>query len=234
MPPTTISMLARIASDVYEANSSPLRDFRVTNQRMDGTFVANNSRGFQGAIYQNEEDTVVAYRGTATKGGVTADVLLALRSMPNQVDDAFRLYAQGQKEHGNRTGKLIMCGHSLGGYLAQAVCGFMGSWGIAFNGAGARSLFTGRIFGLGAKYGDVTRTGHLARADKQVLNITIRGDPVSGRLAGKRIGKKIRLAFGNVANAHFMDTVLVAVVVKGYGQMTLEEGLRRASTEDDD
>jgi hypothetical protein len=170
MPPTTISMLARIASDVYEANSSPLRDFRVTNQRMDGTFVANNSRGFQGAIYQNEEDTVVAYRGTATKGGVTADALLALRSMPNQVDDAFRLYAQGQKEHGNRTGKLIMCGHSLGGYLTQAVCGFMGSWGIAFNGA----------------------------------------------------------------NAHFMDTVLVAVVVKGYGQMTLEEGLRRASTEDDD
>ena len=80
----------------------------------------------------------------------------------------------------------------------------------------------------------MTRTGHLARADKQVLNITIRGDPVSGRLAGKRVGKKICLVGDNIALAHLMSTVIVAVSVKGYGSLTLEEGLGRASTKDDD
>jgi hypothetical protein len=173
----------------------------------------------------------VAYRGTASSGGVTADFRLALRNMPNQVDHADALYVRGLLLHRNRGGKLIVCGHSLGGYLTQAICGMKGSWGIAFNGAGARSLFTGRVFGLGAKVYD---GGELAQADKRVLNITIRGDPVSGRLAGKRIGKKICLEFGNVANAHFMSTVLEAVLYSGYGHNTLEKALERASTKDDD
>jgi hypothetical protein len=145
--------------------------------------------------------------------------------MPNQVDHAYELYVKGLRLHQTRGGKLIVCGHSLGGYLTQAICGMTGSWGIAFNGAGARSLFTGRVFGLGAKVYD----GDLAQADKRVLNITIRGDPVSGRLAGKRIGKKICLDFGNVANAHFMSTVLEAVLYSGYGHNTLEKALERAS-----
>ena len=124
----TINMLARIANDVYEDNASFSRDLMVSHQRLNGTFVADNTHGFQGAIYQNDEDTVVAFRGTASKGGVTADIRLALRNMPNQVDDAFQLYDQGKRSHGTRGGKLIVCGHSLGGYLTQAICGFTGSW----------------------------------------------------------------------------------------------------------
>jgi hypothetical protein len=218
-------MLARIANDIYEDTDSAQRDRKVSHQRLDGTFVASNSTGFQGAVYQNEDETIVAYRGTATLGGVLADVRLAVRDLPNQVDHAYALYVRGLRLHQGRSGKLIVCGHSLGGYLTQAICGMTGAWGITFNGAGARSLFTGRVLGLGAKVNDLD----LARADERVLNITIKGDPVSARIAGKMIGKKIRLDFGNIANAHFMATVLEAVLYSGYGHNTLERALERAT-----
>ena len=31
-------------------------------------YVANNAGGFQGCIYQNDEDTIVAFRGMSTTG----------------------------------------------------------------------------------------------------------------------------------------------------------------------
>jgi hypothetical protein len=222
----TIHMLARIADDVYFDNGSIHRDATLSCLRLNGTFVPNNSRGFQGVIYQNGTETIVAYRGTATKGGVTADVRLALRNMPGQVADAIKLYDHGVRLHGNRGGKLIVCGHSLGGYLTQAICGMKGAWGIAFNAAGARSLFTGRVMGLGATFG-----AHLLpEADKKVLNVTVQGDPVSARIAGKRIGKKMRLAcFGNILSAHLMSTVKTSLSVSLFGDFNLEQGLKRAS-----
>src|ERR1700722_18683912 len=75
--PLNIHMLARIANDIYEDNDSKQRDKKDSHQRLEGTFVASNSTGFQGAIYQNEDETVVAYRGTASLGGATADIRLA-------------------------------------------------------------------------------------------------------------------------------------------------------------
>jgi hypothetical protein len=223
----SIEMLGRIADDVYEANDSFLRDLTLTRQRLNGTFVANNGRGFQGAIYQNDDETIVAYRGTATKGGVTADIRLALRNMPNQVADARELYERGKELHTRRggQGRIIVCGHSLGGYLTQAICGMTAAFGITFNAAGARSLFTGRLFGLGAYRSD----GLLAVADERVLNITVRGDPVSARIAGKRIGKKMWLGVGNVLDAHLMSTVKRALAVLPCGGWTLDHGLKRAS-----
>lgn len=220
-----LNVLARIADDVYHANDSFQRDMMLSRQRLAGTFVANNSHGFQGCVYQNEEDTVVAFRGTATAGGVTADVRLALRNMPNQVGDAMRLYEQGKELHGQRGGRIVVCGHSLGGYLTQAVCGVTGAFGITFNAAGARSLFTGRVGGLGATFGE----RHLAVADVRVLNITVEGDLVSARIAGRRIGKKIRIgSLCNVAAAHFMSTVKALLVLRPLGRLDLWEALNLA------
>jgi hypothetical protein len=217
-----LNVLARIADDVYHANNSFERDLMLSRQRLAGTFVANNSHGFQGCVYQNEQDTVVAFRGTATAGGVTADVRLALRNMPNQVADARQLYEKGKELHGQREGRIVVCGHSLGGYLTQAICALTGSFGITFNAAGARSLFTGRALGLGATFSE----RNLAVADVRVLNVTVMGDVVSARIAGRRIGKKLKIgSLGDVAGAHFMSTVKALLVTNPLGRKDLWEAL---------
>lgn len=225
--PMNIQMLARIAADIYEDNDSQNRDYMVSHQRVDGTFVSNR-RGFQAAVYRNEDELVVAYRGTASTGGVTADIRLALRDMPNQVGDALTFFKRSQKYNRDRGQKIIVCGHSLGGYLTQAICAEMGCWGIAFNPAGARSLFTGRVMGLGK----TLDPQFLVFADASVLNITIRGDVVSSRIAGKMIGRKIHLGYGigDPATAHFMTTVLKAVKATSLGEMNLDQGLEFAKT----
>ena len=218
---TTLTQLAQIADDVYEGADSDGRDLALA--RCAASFSKNVRTGFQGAVYESGENTIVAIRGTASTGGFTADLKIFARVKPKQYDDAATLFDWGLAHHaraGTR-GELIVVGHSLGGYLAQAVCTVNQTRGCVFNAPGARSLFTGRLFGKGAYFSD----RNLDWADQNILNVNLMGDPVSSRMAGKRIGRKIHLTSDA---GHSQTWMKQAVALSRYRDMDLDEALDAA------
>lgn len=88
--------------------------------------VTDPVNGFKGAIYTRENDCVVAYKGTEpTKGtsrlmkDLVADYRLAKGGIPKQVKPAAQLLDIALRNHETKT--IVICGHSLGGGLAQVV-----------------------------------------------------------------------------------------------------------------
>lgn len=88
--------------------------------------VTDPTYGFKGAIYTRENDCVVAYKGTETAKGkiqsikdLTADYRLMVGDLPKQVAPAAQLLEFAQSSQGGKT--ITICGHSLGGGLAQVV-----------------------------------------------------------------------------------------------------------------
>ena len=88
--------------------------------------VTDPTHGFDGAIYKRENDCVVAFKGTETAKGIsqsikdlTADVRLMAGDLPKQAAPAASLLDFAQTIAGERT--ITICGHSLGGGLAQVV-----------------------------------------------------------------------------------------------------------------
>lgn len=88
-----------------------------------GTLFGN---GFQGGIWQSETDVVVGCCGTNTKqkgkfvSDISADIRIAVRVLPNQCTSA-RKMVKAAKEIAGSNRRVSVCGHSLGGGLAQVV-----------------------------------------------------------------------------------------------------------------
>ncbi len=88
--------------------------------------VTDPIHGFKGAIYTRGLDCVVAFKGTETAKGtpqsikdLTEDYRLMIGGLPKQVSPATDLLNFAQSIAGEMT--ITICGHSLGGGLAQVV-----------------------------------------------------------------------------------------------------------------
>jgi putative lipase involved disintegration of autophagic bodies len=98
-----------------------------TKDWVTGTWLGN---GLQGGIYQNDEEVICAFKGTAMGrppgqtivADLTADLRLALGIIPNQAGGAYALVKTAQEIAKGRV--VTATGHSLGGALAQVV----GKW----------------------------------------------------------------------------------------------------------
>ena len=99
--------------------------------------------GFQGAMFSNENEVVVAVSGT--KGGLltapvsqnSADVRIRVNVIPDMAGGAYDLAKDARQLH---PGKLVtLCGHSLGGPLTQVVGNWTGCPFISFNGPGMKT-----------------------------------------------------------------------------------------------
>jgi putative lipase involved disintegration of autophagic bodies len=108
--------------------------------------------GFAGAIYSNDEDAVVCFKGTGNckidedeigssepnktiVQDLLADLSLAIGIIPNQAESARELMKEASREYGHLN--LTVTGHSLGGYLAQVVSYWAKVPCVTFNAPGA-------------------------------------------------------------------------------------------------
>ncbi len=83
--------------------------------------IKNTRTGFNSSIYVNNEknEVVIAYRCTDNKGGVYSDIQMVQGKIPDQLEDALKVYAYAKKISPNSDFTVV--GHSLGGSLAQLV-----------------------------------------------------------------------------------------------------------------
>ena len=155
-----------------------------------GTLFGN---GYQGGIWASDTDAVVGCCGTNTKKkgkmfqDLIADLKVGLRLIPSQAKAAIKMVKVAQGLAAGR--RVSVCGHSLGGGLAQ-VCGVKcGVPFVTFNAPAMKAILVASETGLGnlPVYGAVVAT-RLANAgfanDYPGVNFRIDGDPVSTHLSG--------------------------------------------------
>lgn len=83
--------------------------------------IENKENGFAACIYENpnNNEIVISYRCTSNQGGVKSDIQMVKDNIPEQYEDAIKLYDEIKKEYPDANVKVV--GYSLGGSLAQLV-----------------------------------------------------------------------------------------------------------------
>lgn len=108
---------AQLACDAGfdESRLSETDDFK----RVD--LVQNSKTGFSSSIYVNDStnEVVIAYRCTDNKPGVTSDIQMIKKQIPDQYADAEKVYQDVMEKYPDA--KITIAGYSLGGSLAQLI-----------------------------------------------------------------------------------------------------------------
>ena len=170
------------------------------------------SNGFQGAILENADEVVVAYKGSKT--GITgkqdwlvSDLQIALGRIPNQAHSASEIVEVAQRCIPNKP--LSIVGHSLGGGLAQLIGYIRGVPFVTFNGPGMKSIAE-----------KTSPPGGPIRG----FNMIMLSDPVGN--FGRHIGKteRFRAKFFSKTFAHLMTQCVGALErCPEWGNKTLDE-----------
>lgn len=109
-------------------------------QKLDST--SNDETGFKAIAYENNNQIIIAARGTDDELDAINDFQMVFGSVPNQYNDMRQFYNQIKEENPDK--EIILAGHSLGGSLAQLVASATGEKAITFNAFGAAAL-EGRV-----------------------------------------------------------------------------------------
>lgn len=198
--------------------------------------VTDPVHGFKGAIYTRQNDCVIAFKGTEMEKGakqaiqdLTADLRLATGDLPKQVKPATDLLNFAQSTFKGMT--YSICGHSLGGGLAQVV-GYQGNVPfVTFNAPpmatnvdeswakNVRSMvwhMPGGSIGFAffsqiAQY--LARKKHIG--ETLGVNIRMKTDIVSAAFwGGDHVGKVITVDTSlGAGEAHFMSSVRKAILM---------------------
>ncbi len=184
-----------MAARVYDRNCSTgvvEGDFEVVAFEM----ATGLGDGFQGAIFEGSNESVVAFAGTtgnlrtAPLTQNTANARIGLGIIPNMAGAAYALANQAIARRGN----VSLVGHSLGGALAQVVSVWTGMPFISFNGPGmALHLQISRF--------NVTHPHQLLRtvnadSPRDAVGICfVNGDDFVGNF-GRHVGQLVRLPTG--------------------------------------
>lgn len=220
---TTILDIAEIANDIYDTGSSRTRS----------NFTRNRSNGFQGALYEQGNYLVVAFKGTHNRHDLVSDFQLAVGRHPEQLEDARGLFEAGLGARGSR--RLLLTGHSLGGALCQAVGYLTKTPFISFNAppmatnmanpawvSAARAGFAGLAGAAGGfligglVYAAASKAGQLALGKvmpELALNIRLPYDPVSSSSwGGGHVGNVMTIpATPWTFNRHSMGNVIASL-----------------------
>ncbi|HEV3436940.1 MAG TPA: YqiA/YcfP family alpha/beta fold hydrolase [Gemmata sp.] len=176
-----------------------------------GTLFGN---GYQGGIWTSDSDVVVGCCGTNTKQkgkffqDIIADIKIALKMMPSQARSAIKMVKLAKTIAGRRP--VSVCGHSLGGGLAQ-VCGvYCNVPFVTFNAPAMKAIILeSKMTGLSLLPGSSIIATILANAgfarNYAGVNFRIEGDLVSSHfkgIAGDHVGMIVDLEKGMEGGSH--------------------------------
>ena len=139
-----IGQYAELADAIYSKNDSSELNGWKRQEFEEGSFFGN---GFQGAVFSNSREVVVAFKGTKLGGktggqDAVADLKLVGHQVPTQARAALSMLGKAQQVAGNRPISIV--GHSLGGALAQLVGARSNVPFVTFNAPGALMAATQR------------------------------------------------------------------------------------------
>jgi len=173
--------------------------------------------GFQGAIFKNDKEVVVAFSGT--KGSLTTapisqntgNARIGVNVIPNLAGSAFAMVNAAKKLNPGKP--VSLCGHSLGGGLAQVVGNWSGCPFVSFNGPGMKSHLKMSAFNL-FKPQQMFRSATSKNTDDTIgICLTVKGDFVGE--FGYHIGWEVELPPAkNGQSAHSMDAIFAGIMNK--------------------
>jgi pimeloyl-ACP methyl ester carboxylesterase len=217
-----ISDLGLLAGDVYEV-STAIQGASVSAQRMS----ASGWDGFQARAYVYKGRRIVAFRGTTVGGDIAADAALGT-GMNSEY------FAQGEAFVAGLGGRdLILCGHSLGGAIAQVVANRTSLPMVSFNAPGVAVLASRNIGTASAVATGIRMSGMVASAVMRPgqawrdvrsafntvrgLNICLQNDVVSK--IGIHYGEVMRIpgTSSNPATEHRMVTMNAVLATHAIG-----------------
>jgi hypothetical protein len=223
---TTIAQYAHLSNAVYSKDEGT----RVPGWRC-AMLTSNEETGFQGGIYVSERECVLAFRGTADLGGVVSDVQLAVGGLPHQLEHARTLFKFSSRFSAGK--RVSMCGHSLGGGLAQVIGYHQNLPFVTFNAPPmatnvdeswakkARTFLTGATVPTGLSsvvYAGMSKVAQWVAGSKNLgagigLNLRLEWDVVSASFwGGAHVGRLVTLSFnGRPDEAHRMTTMISVI-----------------------
>ena len=169
--------------------------------------------GFQGGVFVKGKECVVGFSGT--KGGPTtapisqntANARIGVNVIPNMAGSAFAMVNWAKKNYG-ATHAISICGHSLGGGLAQVVGNWAGLPFISFNGPGMKTHLKMSAFNI-FKPRQLFRSATSKNTDDSIgICLTVDNDFVGN--FGSHVGWKVDL--GTYNPSHDMNSIFSLLV----------------------
>lgn len=232
----TVMTYARMSNAVYDAEPA-VDGWRRMGFRPSGSGLSD---AFQGAVFQNGAEVVFAFKGTSGARDAIADIKLGVGMNTHQYACAMDFVNSVHIHPGSR---VSVCGHSLGGAIAQIVGNRMRLPFVTFNAPGV-GLFSRNLGEVAATISTGTallRTAgalasvvmHPVQAAQDAASITnwVRGanfrlgKDVVG-IIGVHYGRVIEIPYSggalDVGTKHRMVTVLAALETSSYRDMPIE------------
>ena len=169
--------------------------------------------GFQGGIFANGEEIIVAFSGT--KGGLTTapisqnsgNVRIGVNVIPNMAGSAMKMVDWARENAFGRQVSIV--GHSLGGGLAQVVGNWTGCPFISFNGPGMKSHLKMSAFNI-LKPQQMLRSIISSNTDDTIgICFDVKGDFVA--TYGYHVGYEVILTVTGMDNKHSLDAIFVGL-----------------------
>ena len=223
--------LARLSQAVYDTPPTPPSGWSLVSFRP--AAAGGMSEGMQGAVFRRGSEVVIAFRGTETGWDVIPDLNLGV-GMNTNYYSAAEDFTVG---YGDMPG-VCLCGHSLGGAIAQVVANRRNFKFATFNAPGVAVLATsnpgeliGPLAGLRVAGSVLSALAHPIQAAQDVtatfntvtgVNVCLQWDQVSN--IGAHYGNVVRIPGTGVSplSQHSIATVVEVLTTNPVGGMSIE------------
>lgn len=186
--------------------------------------------GFQGGIWQKDNDVVVGCCGTNPGQlgkfvqDLVADLKIGLRVLPSQCSSARQMVKAAKRIANGR--KVSVAGHSLGGGLAQVV----GLWEevpfVTFNAPAMADVIKAAHFNFLNPQMMVRTWNSKSASDTPGVDFRVAGDLVSmNGIAGNHVGMVVDLRNATGGGAHGKDNCWQAVLETDWANINPFEAL---------